>query len=329
MCYKCNRIGHIARDCRMPTYQIQQQDDSNHDATYDWYNGSYDKNWYSHNFNDQQQVNDTHQQPAIVNTSQQQALATTGQQQQPIIYQIGTVKGGSVLVVGNTHAHLPLYVDRCQHWQRRTLVSTYAGSIDWKHNSTATYSTYKDHTILHAHGCWPHPCWLRCSYTCLPQGLRNTISFGTSWGIYTTTFHCSQLQMIQSKSMALGVFTTNVKDSQWVSPTLHVMWNTQSYQCQDWLIKATTSTGQTLEPSYVDHLYELHLKEMETFSTYQQNHNHLRKDGKYKQSLHPKDMCNSKLYSNIASTKLSLHQPQQHLQEHDQSWGNILWVAWK
>ena len=114
-CYKCNRTGHFARDCRMPIYQIQQQDDYNHDATYDWYNGSYDNSWHSYTYNDQQQVNDTHQPLAIVNTSQQQAPATTGQQQQPITYKIGTVKGGSVLMVGNTHTHLPIYVDKCQH----------------------------------------------------------------------------------------------------------------------------------------------------------------------------------------------------------------------
>ena len=65
ICYKCNRAGHFARDCRMPIHQIQQQDDYNHDATYDWYNGSYDNSWHSYNFHDQQQVTDTYQQPAI------------------------------------------------------------------------------------------------------------------------------------------------------------------------------------------------------------------------------------------------------------------------
>ena len=104
ICYKCNRAGHFARDCRMPIYQIQQQDDYNHDATYDWYNGSYDNSWYSYNFHDQQQVIDTNQQPAIVDTSQQQAPATTGQQL-PITYKIGTVKETSVLMVGNTHTY--------------------------------------------------------------------------------------------------------------------------------------------------------------------------------------------------------------------------------
>ena len=89
----------------MPIYQIQQQDDYNHDATYDWYNGSYDTSWHSYNFHDQQQVIDTYQQPAIVDTSQQQAPATTGQQQQPITYKIGTVKEASVLMVGNTHTY--------------------------------------------------------------------------------------------------------------------------------------------------------------------------------------------------------------------------------
>jgi len=73
----------------MPIYQIQQQDDYNHDATYDWYNGSYDNSWHSYNFHDQQQVIDTYQQPAIVDTSQQQAPATTGQQQQPITHKAG------------------------------------------------------------------------------------------------------------------------------------------------------------------------------------------------------------------------------------------------
>ena len=113
VCYKCNRTGHFARECRMPIYQIQQQDDYNHDATYDWYNGSYDNSWHSYNYNDQQQVNDTYQQPAIVDTSQQQASATTGQQQQPISYKIGTVKEFSVLMVGDTH--IPIYLTKCQH----------------------------------------------------------------------------------------------------------------------------------------------------------------------------------------------------------------------
>ena len=70
------------------------------------------------------------------------------------------------------------------------------------------------------------------------------------------------------------------------------------------------------------HLYELHLKEMETVSTYQQNHKHLRKDGK--QSLHLKDMYNSKKYSNDASTKSSLHQHPQQRQEQDPAWEETL-----
>ena len=82
-----------------------QQDDYNHDSTYDWYNGSYDNSWRSYNFHDQQQVIDTYQQPAVVDTSQQQASATTGQQQQPVTYKIGTVKEVSVLMVGNTHTY--------------------------------------------------------------------------------------------------------------------------------------------------------------------------------------------------------------------------------
>ena len=89
----------------MPIYQIQQQDDHNHDATYDWYPGSYDNSWHSYNFNDQQEVNDTYQQPAIADTSQQQAPATTGQQQQPITHKIGTVKEVSVLMEGNAHTY--------------------------------------------------------------------------------------------------------------------------------------------------------------------------------------------------------------------------------
>ena len=101
---------------------VQQQDDYNHDATYDWYNGSYDNSWHSYNFHDQQQVTDTYQQPAIADTSQQQAPATTGQQQLPITYKIGTVKEASVLMVGNTHTYH--YINKCQHRQGRTLVST-------------------------------------------------------------------------------------------------------------------------------------------------------------------------------------------------------------
>ena len=50
-------------------------------------------------------VADTHQQPAIVNASQQQASATKWQQQPPTTYQIGTVKRGSVLMLGNTHTY--------------------------------------------------------------------------------------------------------------------------------------------------------------------------------------------------------------------------------
>ena len=105
VCYKCNRTGHFARDCRMPIYQIQQQDDDNHDATYDWYNGNYDNSWHSYNFHDQQQVNNTNSQLAIVDTSQQQAPTTAGQQQQTINHQIGTVKEGNVLMVGNSHTY--------------------------------------------------------------------------------------------------------------------------------------------------------------------------------------------------------------------------------
>ena len=112
--------------------------------------------------------------------------------------------------------------------------------------------------------------------------VQKTTQHSFLWNLLEHLHHSSsQLQMTQSKSMALDVCTTSVKDNQLLFPTLHVMWSTLSYQFQDWLIEATISTGQTLELSYVDHLYELHLKEMETFSTYQQNNNHLRKDGKY------------------------------------------------
>ena len=89
----------------MPIYQSQQQDDYKHDATYDWYNGNYDNSSHSYNFHDQQQVNNTNQQPAIVDTSQQQASVTTGQQRPTINYQIGTVKEGNVLMVGNNHTY--------------------------------------------------------------------------------------------------------------------------------------------------------------------------------------------------------------------------------
>ena len=46
-------------------------------------------------------------------------------------------------MVGNTY--LPIYINKCQHRQGRTFVSTYTGTIDREHNSTATYSTHKDH----------------------------------------------------------------------------------------------------------------------------------------------------------------------------------------
>ena len=44
------------------------------------------------------------------------------------------------------------------------------------------------------------------------------------WNLLKHLHHnSSQLQMIQSKSMALDASTTSLKDSQWLSPTLHVM----------------------------------------------------------------------------------------------------------
>ena len=79
----------------MPIDQIQQQDDYNHHATYDWYNGNYDNSWYNHNL-------ETQQQPAIMNTAHQQAPSTTGQQQ-PTKFQVQTVQEeANVLMVGNT-----------------------------------------------------------------------------------------------------------------------------------------------------------------------------------------------------------------------------------
>ena len=83
------------------------------------------------------------------------------------------------------------------------------------------------------------------------------------------------------------------------------------------------NTG-TLEPSYVDHFYKSHSKEMETLSTYQQNHKHLKKDSGYKQSLHLKDKNASQKYNNSVSTKSSLRQHPQQLQEQDPSWEETL-----
>ena len=168
VCYKCNRTGHFARDCRMPIYQIQQQDDYNHDATYDW---------YSYTYNDQQQVNDTHQPLAIVNTSQQQAPATTGQQQQPITYKIGTAKGGGVLMVGNTHT----YQSTSTNVNTDKDVLLYPPTQDQLTESTTqqlpiapikTTTSYMhmdvDHTLVDS-GAATHVC--------------------PSWSIYTTTLH--------------------------------------------------------------------------------------------------------------------------------------------
>ena len=165
---------------------------------------------------------------------------------------------------GRKQPHLPLYFDKRQHWQGRTFVPTYTGTVEWKHNTTATYSTYKDYKH--------HTCtWMLTTSSLTQVQLHMFVLRPTQnsflWNrLEYLHLNFSPLQTTQSKSMALDVFTTDVKDNQWFSPTLHVMWNILSSQFQDWLTEATTSTGQLLEPSYVDHLHRSQLKEMETFS---------------------------------------------------------------
>ena len=219
ICYKCNRAGHFARDCRMPICQSQQQDDYNHDATYDWHNGSYDNSSYSYNFRDQQQVIDTNQQPAIVDTSQQQAPATPVQQL-PITYKIGTVKETSVLMVGNTHT----YQSTSTNVNTDKDVLLYPPTQDQLTASTThqlpiaptkTTPSYMhmdvDHILVDS-GAATHVC---------PKDHATQFPF---WNLLEHLHHSfSRLQMTQSKSMALDVCTTNVKDNQLLFPTLHVM----------------------------------------------------------------------------------------------------------
>ena len=67
--------------------------------------------------------------------------------------------------------------------------------------------------------------------------VRKTAQHSFLWNLLEHLHHNSlKLRMIQSKFMESDVCTTNVKDNQWLSPTLHVMWNNQSYQCQDCMI---------------------------------------------------------------------------------------------
>ena len=91
----------------------------------------------------------------------------------------------------------------------------------------------------------------------------------------------SQLQMIQSKSTALDVCAINVKDNQ----LLRVMWSIQTYQCQDWLTEATTSTWASTG----------------TTDTWRRMDN----TWKYRQSLHQKDTSSATSYNNSRSTKSS------------------------
>ena len=177
----------ILLDCRMPIYQSQQQDDYKHDATYDWYNGNYDNSSHSYNFHDQQQVNNTNQQPAIVDTSQQQASVTTGQQRPTINYQIGTVKEGNVLMVGNNHTYhstlTNVNTDKdvllIPPTQEQLSESTTQQLPKHLQRPTTSYMHMDVDHILVDSGAATHVC---------PKDLRNTVSFGTSWSIYTTTF---------------------------------------------------------------------------------------------------------------------------------------------
>ena len=82
-CYKCGQQGHIARNCRMPVYNIGNEENQQweNDPTYDWYQDQYqqdyDQGWYSQDWTQHQQGYDQgYQQPAASSQSPPPASTT-------------------------------------------------------------------------------------------------------------------------------------------------------------------------------------------------------------------------------------------------------------
>ena len=68
-CYKCGQQGHIAKNCRVAVYNVDNNEHQQweNDPTYDWYQDQwqqeYDQGWYNQDWS-QQGYNQIHQQQA-------------------------------------------------------------------------------------------------------------------------------------------------------------------------------------------------------------------------------------------------------------------------